>query len=184
LVKILAIDQSLNETGYYLFDGNHHEADVILPQTKDKILRLLNIRESIRRLLKKHIPEIVVMEDYSYGSKGRATFSMGELGGLLKLDLILGDRKLYIVPIGTWKKYVAGKGNLKKEQILLQVYKKYGIEFKNNNICDAFCLGKFIQGYLQWQNIGPDNFLKYELEVFKNYEKFIKEKQQYSQNIH
>jgi Holliday junction resolvasome RuvABC endonuclease subunit len=40
------------------------------------------------------------------------------------------------------KKFITGTGTAKKELMLLKVYKKFGEEFQDNNICDAFCLGK------------------------------------------
>jgi len=171
-MKILAIDQSLTATGYYFCNGNEEKTGVIRPKTKG-VTRLLSIRTDIRDLYKRWSPEIIVMEGYSFGSRNtRATFSMGELGGVLKCDAVLNDRPLYIVPPTVWKKYITGKGNLKKEQVLLHVYKKYGITFEDNNKCDAYCLGIFIMNYLRWLE-GKNDFAKYQIEVFKKYKKHL-----------
>ena len=46
----------------------------------------------------------------------------------------------------TIKKFVTGNGQCKKNLMLLQVYKKFGIEFDSDDECDAFSLAKFALG--------------------------------------
>ncbi|MGD2073064.1 MAG: hypothetical protein PVG65_06210, partial [Candidatus Thorarchaeota archaeon] len=47
-----------------------------------------------------------------------------------------------VIAPSTLKKFVTGKGNCKKELILLKVYQKFEIEFDNHNLADAFSLAK------------------------------------------
>ena len=109
------------------------------------------------------------MEDYSYGSTGRFTFTAGELGGAIKLFCHEHNIQLIIIAPTLLKKYVCGKGNAKKEQMLLQCYKRYGKEFHNNNLCDAYCLHKFYTDYLEWKESGA-GYTKNEIECFKRLE--------------
>lgn len=43
------------------------------------------------------------------------------------------------------KKFITGKGNSKKQIIIQQVYKKYGVEFEDDNLADAFVLAKMAE---------------------------------------
>jgi crossover junction endodeoxyribonuclease RuvC len=47
-----------------------------------------------------------------------------------------------MIPPTVLKKFVTGKGNCKKELILLYVFKKWGITIEDNNIADAYSLSK------------------------------------------
>jgi hypothetical protein len=37
----------------------------------------------------------------------------------------------------TLKKYAAGKGTAKKQEMLLQIYKRWGLEFNDDNAADV-----------------------------------------------
>jgi Holliday junction resolvasome RuvABC endonuclease subunit len=46
------------------------------------------------------------------------------------------------IPPMTLKKYAAGKGNAKKQEMLLQIYKRWGIEFNDDNAADSYALAR------------------------------------------
>ena len=46
------------------------------------------------------------------------------------------------VPPMTLKKYATGKGTSKKQEMLLQIYKRWGVEFNDDNAADAYALGR------------------------------------------
>jgi hypothetical protein len=50
------------------------------------------------------------------------------------------------VPPMTLKKYAAGKGNAKKQEMLLQIYKRWGIEFNDDNAADSYALARLVSG--------------------------------------
>lgn len=84
-----------------------------------------------------------------------AALLLGELAGLVKLtlwdffmDYDHQDRlrvPLQIPPM-TLKKYAAGKGNAKKQEMLLQIYKRWNIEFNNDNAADSYALARLAAG--------------------------------------
>jgi crossover junction endodeoxyribonuclease RuvC len=41
------------------------------------------------------------------------------------------------------KKFITGKGNAKKELMLMKIFKRYGLEFENNNLADAYALARY-----------------------------------------
>ena len=167
-MRLLALDQSLNETGYWITsDKDMH--GVIKSKLKGVTERIVNIREKIKNMISLYSIDTIVMEDYSYMSSGRFTFTAGEVGGAIKLLCFDNKIKLMIVPPSLLKKFICNKGQAKKEQMLLQLYKKYGKEFNNNNIADAFGLFKFYETYQKWliQGEMEDGFTKNDVECFK-----------------
>lgn len=91
------------------------------------------------------------MEGYAYGAQ--MAHMAGELGGLVKIELKCWcyevDEAKYplIIPPAMLKKYVTGKGQgVKKNQILLNVYKKWGVEFMDDNAADSYALARIAAG--------------------------------------
>lgn len=75
---------------------------------------------------------------------------LGELSALVKVtmyDYFQGPNRFpLMVPPMTLKKYAAGKGNAKKQEMLLQMYKRWGIEFNDDNAADSYALARLAAG--------------------------------------
>ena len=77
-----------------------------------------------------------------------AALVLGELAAVVKMaiyDYFDEDENCRYplkVPPMTLKKYAAGKGNAKKQEMLMQIYKRWGIEFNDDNAADAYALGR------------------------------------------
>jgi crossover junction endodeoxyribonuclease RuvC len=164
---ILALDLSLTSTGYckLLFDsGSKYDYDIGLIKTNLKGVARLNYVESkIFALLLTYnrLNLLVILEGYSFGSRGRATFSSGELGGIVRLLLFKNNIKTLIAPPTSLKKFITGKGNAPKSDMKMKTLAKYDIEFTDDNECDAFGLAMMGKAYLNGTNI------KYEQEALK-----------------
>ena len=78
----------------------------------------------------------------------QAALVLGELSAVVRLaiyDFFEEDdeRRFPLkVPPMTLKKYASGKGNAKKQEMLLQIYKRWGIEFNDDNAADAYALAR------------------------------------------
>lgn len=87
--------------------------------------------------------DLIVLEGYSHGAKfGRE--QAGELGWAVKRTVydVFGKTPL-IVPPTSLKKFVTGKGTAKKNEMLLGVFKRWGVEFSDDNQADAYALEQF-----------------------------------------
>jgi Holliday junction resolvasome RuvABC endonuclease subunit len=81
--------------------------------------------------------------------QSQAASILGELAGVTKLSLYnyfdnLSQQcalPLQIPPM-TLKKYATGKGTAKKQEMLLQIYKRWGVEFNDDNAADAYALAR------------------------------------------
>jgi Holliday junction resolvasome RuvABC endonuclease subunit len=81
-----------------------------------------------------------------------AALVLGELSATVRLAIYdffdEGDQRRYPlkIPPMTLKKYAAGKGNAKKQEMLLQIYKRWGIEFNDDNAADSYALARLASG--------------------------------------
>ena len=82
--------------------------------------------------------------------QSQAALVLGELSACVRLaiyDFFEDARKYPLkVPPMTLKKYAAGKGNAKKQEMLLQIYKRWGIEFNDDNAADSYALARLTSG--------------------------------------
>lgn len=92
-------------------------------------------------------PVFTAYENYSYNSVNLA-FTIGELGGVLKLSLVKAFDALYLVEPLRVKKFATGIANVGKDEMIEQA-KKEDSYFSNLNkkeltsdICDAYFLAK------------------------------------------
>ena len=140
----MGIDPSLTGTGISLLDtdldGKTDIVDSCLiktsPKDGDIISRYDSIINRIKTILHDYSPKIICVEGLSFGSKGNA---FAQLCGLHFLIRFTCRNGLYeVVPPQTLKKFVTGKGNVKKQVMLLETYKKWGESFTDDNLCDAY----------------------------------------------
>ena len=139
----LGIDLSLTGTGLSVVDGE----DLIFsecykPKNKSGPDRLIEIRHKVSETIDKYQPGLICLEGYSFGSRGRAVFQTGELGGLVRVLLHKTGIKWIEIPPSQVKKFATGMGNCGKDIVLQQVYKRWGMEFKTSDEADAFILAK------------------------------------------
>jgi len=143
----IGIDQSYSGFGFAVVGSDNSYFVEVVQFGGQGVDRLVDIYEY---LTTKHVQITaagnkvldIAMEGYSYGSQ--VAHKAGELGAVVKMNLknTYGVYPL-IVPPTSLKKYVTGKGNAsKKSQVMLHVYKKWGIELLDDNAADAYSLAK------------------------------------------
>jgi Holliday junction resolvasome RuvABC endonuclease subunit len=150
---VVGIDQSLVAFGLVAYSYEDDTAFAWLYEPSDfGVRRLLYIRFFVHRVIQQVTlrcgkPEHVAMEGYSYGSQaGRE--KLGECGAAVKMALIqaLGivNQAAYpsMVAPQQVKKFTTSNGNAKKNQMLLAIYKKWGVTFTDDNLADAYALAR------------------------------------------
>lgn len=90
---------------------------------------------------------IMVIEEPISVQNGHTTILLAQINLMIQMACCqkaqLGVGNVIMVPVGTWKKIVLGKGNFKKDQVLKEVYKKWGLDFDSNDEADAYCLSDY-----------------------------------------
>jgi hypothetical protein len=140
----VGIDQSYSGFAITVLRGEN-QWTTVYKSDKRGIERLKDIQVHVMETLFNFEIIDVAMEGYAFGSQ--MANMLGELGGMVKLTLL--DFGIYplIVPPTNLKKYVTGKGNgVPKSQMLLYVYKKWGVEFTDDNAADSYSLARLVAG--------------------------------------
>jgi Holliday junction resolvasome RuvABC endonuclease subunit len=150
----IGIDQSL--TGFALTVLSVKEPTKhltwVYKSTYFGIERLVDIRTWLIDTMN-YVEEELELEIIDIAMEGtvlqsQAALVLGELSACVRLaiyDFFDDERKYPLkVPPMTLKKYAAGKGNAKKQEMLLQIYKRWGIEFSDDNAADAYALARLV----------------------------------------
>ncbi len=168
--KIVGIDASLTGTGIctmcvgeellFVNDDKCHTS-IIKPFIKSGPERLIEIRDRVFNFIVD--ADFVILEGYSFGSKGAGVFQTAELGGVLRVLIHEQGKWLVVVAPTQLKKFATGKGNSKKEEVKLGVFKRWGVEFKTNDETDAFVLAKI--GEALFDEVVRDRLTKPQREI-------------------
>jgi len=171
----LGLDLSLRHTGIAIVNEEKFvKSEIIDCSVLRGMERIKVIRETIKKVLEEYKPELTAIENYAFGCRGRAVFNLGELGGVIRFTLYsLKIPYIEIAPM-TAKKFLTGKGNAEKNQMLMYALKNYKLEFDNDNECDAFALALMTRAVSTKDLSGLKKFQK---EVVKNYMEREHEKQ-------
>lgn len=144
-MKPLALDLSLTATGWATVDAC---GTLTPPKGQDRgPERLAWLRAAVLSLAAD--ADVVVLEGYSYASKGRAVVSMGELGGVIRLALHDAGIPFVEVAPAVVKKAATGAGNSRKEAVLVAAVQRLGYEGHSNDEADALWLLELARHALQ-----------------------------------
>jgi crossover junction endodeoxyribonuclease RuvC len=136
-MNIVAFDLSLTATGYASSAG---AVGVLSPPKTiaGGIRRLQWIRFQVLQL--SAAADLVVLEGYAYGAKGRAVVNIGELGGVIRVALADRARAFVEVPPANLKLFATGKGNAPKDDVFGAAIRKLKYAGNNHNEADALWL--------------------------------------------
>lgn len=147
----IGIDASYTSTGFIMLDEDGEIKEKITFAFNKKDLdtegRLQLVKDMlIDPIINLHHDESikVCIEGPSFNSKGQYILQMGALNFFIRYFMRLEGVDYKVLTPSELKKYVTGKGNSKKDLILLKVYKKWGVEFKSNDLADAYGLARYI----------------------------------------
>ena len=108
---------------------------------------MVEIDDELRKLDKVGRVCRIAMEAYSMAEKF-GQHASGEIGATIKLTVLahLGadDRRAYPVLVAPQqlKKFASGNGNTKKEMMPKEVYKRWGLDFNDTNLAEAYILAR------------------------------------------
>lgn len=146
--KYIGIDQSYGGFGFTVINSKGKFQTQVYKSVGSGVDRLRDIalwlgEEFFERT---HNIQDAAMEGYAYGST--MSHMLGELGGMVKMECrswFYDCEAKYpiIVSPTTLKKYITGKGTgVQKNQILLHTFKKWGVEFSDDNAADSYGLAR------------------------------------------
>ena len=142
----VGLDPSMRATGIIVLDEDAEIVEQKLFSCKDKECliekELVNYEKEIEFITNMVGRETVYMEGPAYQATGQRILQMGAIHFLTRLTFFKKNVEFKVIAPGTLKKFVTGKGNSKKDLMLLKTYKKWGVEFEDDNLCDAYGLAR------------------------------------------
>lgn len=159
-MRILSLDQSVTATAAVMLEEVDDakfritDQEVFKPKTTG-VYRFIEIREWLTRKCNHEHPNMIVREQHTMRQFGAAS-QIQVIGGMIDMlahDLrTLPENKYAIVPVGAWKKFCLGKGNLKKDTAYMMHINKFiqdtpylevspDYQLLDDNIGDAVCMG-------------------------------------------
>jgi Holliday junction resolvasome RuvABC endonuclease subunit len=133
--RILALDLSLVATGWCLADGTTGRIDGTKLRGVERLDHIVRQVQALTRGV-----DLVVIEGYSFGSKGSSIFNIAELGGGVRLLLYRLGLPFVEVPPSTLKKWATGKGNCGKDEMIAAAIRRFTFAGCDNNEADAYLL--------------------------------------------
>lgn len=134
-MRIMGLDLSINGTGVCLPGGRTYTIKCIAAQGDPRI----NI---VRDQVVKDLVNVdhVVMEDFPAKLQAAAAKAIGLVQGSVRSALMDAGVPYTVISPATLKKFATGQGNCDKAAMILAAFKRSGIEFRDNNQCDAWWL--------------------------------------------
>jgi hypothetical protein len=148
--RYFGIDQSMTGTGIACFDDQGALVATDLFSTKppvqpmDEVLRITSLFASCYNFINGHSqgkPSCIIMEDFAFSQANQMAL-LGGLGWHFRIMLAQTTFHFGTCGTGTLKKVATGSGNGDKTAVALGVYKRWQFEGKDDNVTDAYVLGK------------------------------------------
>ena len=144
-LRLLGLDLSLTSSGWALPAQDAVQTGMLRPGSRlSGAARLSWVCERVAELVGEgpDMVSLALIEGYSFGSQGRATFSIGELGGAVRMTLHRLGVPFVEVPPAVLKKFAVGSGQASKDEVLLAAARRGGELFtgSSNDEADAFWL--------------------------------------------
>jgi len=104
--------------------------------------RLLKIHAELTETIKRHAPEVVVIEDVFYGRNARTSMKIGECRGVALLAAAQAGVAIAEYASRDVKKAVVGHGGAGKEQVQWMISRQFGLRTEDlgEDAADALAL--------------------------------------------
>jgi crossover junction endodeoxyribonuclease RuvC len=159
----LGLDLSLTESGLVIIDKDYKIITATTLSVPQKGIERLSHLETLFLEALGELPiDLCCIESPAFKAEGHL-FNIGELNGILKLNLYKKGIQFIMAAPTQLKKYVTGTGKGNKSAIILDVYKNFKEEIRNDNIADAYVLSRIARDFY----IKPTNLYKYQTDVLK-----------------
>lgn len=135
-MNIVALDLSLTCSGWASYSDGEVSSGIWKPPKKgaERLDAACNwIDSTITRA------SLILIEGYAFGARGRGIISLGELGGVARLVIYQAGIPFIEIAPTQLKKFCTGKGNARKEEVLVAVLKRFG-DIRSNDEADALGL--------------------------------------------
>lgn len=146
----MGLDLSLTGTGVVILeDGKIIKQRLIkskpIPDGKpiDEVKRILQIVDEILLSTKSNTIDVAVIEGLAFMVRNAtALVQLSALNYMTRAMLMSNNIPFIIVAPTSLKKFITGNGAAKKDVMLMETFKRYGVTILDDNECDAYGLAQ------------------------------------------
>lgn len=167
---VIGLDLSINSTGICVNDDGEYTYYIITPHMTKKQkaisgtvltyveyqkgdsdeINMMKIGRAIEEMIKKHNPDLIVLEGVAMGCHSRSIVTLSQLNGYIRCICDYLDVNYIAVPPTQWKKQMIGNGQASKDVIThcfegLQPQFK-GLRVKVDDVADSYFLSNYAKG--------------------------------------
>lgn len=142
--SVLGIDPSLTATGLALPDGSTKTIKYT-PRSLTGDIRLKLIYEELLREIETHSVTHAIIEDLPAHAKSAGL--TGKAQGVVRLACLMAGVPFVTVVPSSVKKFATGKGTADKPDMRMELYKRTGVDQKDDNQVDAFWMREMVLNY-------------------------------------
>ena len=172
--KICAFDLSLLNTGYAIAIDGKVTSFGLIEGKGDGVERLIFNRDAVCDLIDNTAPDLIVFEDFSYGSSDGKAFERAGMAYMIRAELFGDKRPYFAVSPMSLKKFVVGsagsaKKKVTKDLVIKEIFRRFGHNVDDNNVADAIGLAYVAMAALGDWDTQMDPQRQVLATVYKNY---------------
>lgn len=143
------IDLSFNSSGLIVINDDLEiiKSKIISSDPSEDIdIRIWDISTEILKHLEPFKSSLQInMEGLSFFIlKSQRGIQLAGLHFVVRHNLIRNNFSYMVTPPTKLKKFITGKGNAKKNIMIKEIYKKWGVDFDSDDLADAYGLARMI----------------------------------------
>lgn len=164
-MRYIGIDPS-TKTGFVALDENGQvlRAKELTGIGNKDPKRMITLIDDVIAHIQKD--DFIVIEGFGFSTT--QGIMLGGIGWGIRMALARRGIKYIEAAPAAVKKFATGKGNTKKENMILPLFQKWGFEHSSDNVRDAFVLAKIAENlYLRQTGFIESNKIKYQEEVIQ-----------------
>jgi len=140
--RVLALDLSLTASGFAVGESGKIIQSGVIPGKYDDIRRLIHNRNAVCDKVDAVKPDLVVFEDLAQSRNMAYAKEIAGMAHMVRAELFTDHVPYILVQASSLKKFVVGtagsaKTKVTKDLIMLNLFKRFGVETSDNNQADA-----------------------------------------------
>ncbi|MFS0822149.1 hypothetical protein [Bacillus sp. 1P02SD] len=160
MTRFVGIDPS-TKTGFVALDehGNVLRAKELTGTGDKDPYRMATLIDEVMDYVQSG--DFIVIEGFGFASQ--QAIQLGGIGWGIRMGLLRRNHSYSEASPSQLKKFASGKGNTKKDELAVHIYKHFGFEHPSDNVRDAYVLAQIARCL----KLGMENVtrIKYHLEV-------------------
>lgn len=163
-MRFVGLDPS-TRTGFVALDkeGNVLRAKELTGSGSEDPKRMVTLIDEVMRHLQPD--DVICIEGFGFASQ--QAIQLGGIGWGIRMALFRRGWKYIEIAPNQLKKFASGKGNTKKDELAVHIFKRWGFEHPSDNVRDAFVLAQIARA-VHWRKTAVyDEYMlpAYQLEV-------------------